>query len=160
VERLFPSLESVEIWKTTQISWDSLTKAEKTLFTHVLDLDSEGKHIPEALARELVEALGRRILDLYFSLVNEMLLKDNIEKFVYWQRYKAFFNTTMNIIDQIRKENEFYGQIEAKYGEDWPEDVGEPDLSGIGEKDFNRELENVAKDASEKLKDLAPEEEA
>ena len=50
-----------------------------------------------------------------------------------------------------RIEDKFYKQFERKYGEDWPDvlqekygdDWPEPDYTGIGEKDFDKELENL-----------------
>ena len=48
----------------------------------------------------------------------------------------------MNIIEMRRKEDEYYGKIEAEYGENWPEVLLEVDLTGIGETNFNTELSN------------------
>ena len=88
-------------------------------------------------------------MDLYYSFMN-CLLRNNLEKMIFWSRYAAFLTSTMNIVDMRRREEKQEKEFEEKFGPDWidrvqeeyGDDWPEPNYSGLGERDFNEALKN------------------
>jgi hypothetical protein len=142
IENLFPSLKPFPEG-STKISFESLTPKEQKLFEY---LQMFSDNMPEGLAREAAEVIVHRILDLYLTMMNELFLKDKLERFLFLVRFKAFLTSTLNILDQNRIEREYYDKIEQEYGEHWPEHLDGPDLSSVGTTDFNEALTQAAKD--------------
>jgi hypothetical protein len=123
------------------------------------------KSMPEKIRKEIVELSSKgleifamRVFDFFYTHINEIYLCDEVEKklyqFIFWSRFFAFFKSTMNIVERLRREYECYKKFEDEHGENWPDilqekfgdDWPEPDLSDIGETDFNKILDNLSKE--------------
>lgn len=142
---------------STKIAWECLTWREQRLFNKIEEMTkkygADLDKIPEDLQMEVpelsikgLEILSRRAFDLFQTIINGIYLgEDWLNQWIFWSRFFAFWNTTMNIIKMRRIEDKHYMKFEEQYGEDWPDNLPEPDYSGIGEKDFNKELKNQFK---------------
>jgi len=142
---------------STKIAWECLAKPERVLYTKIHKvLEEYGENPPDDILKENHELLlkagqiiHRRTMDLFISIMN-CLLRNNLEKMIFWSRYVAFLTSTMNIVDMRRREEEQESRFKEKYGRDWidkvqeeyGDDWPEPDYSGLGERDFNKALKN------------------
>ena len=142
---------------STKIAWECLTKPERVLFTKIHKvLEEYGANPPDDIMQENHELLlkagqiiNQRTMDLFVSSMN-CLLRNNLEKMIFWSRYVAFLTSTMNIVEMRRREEEQEAQFKEKYGPDWidrvqeeyGDDWPEPDYSGLGEMDFNEALKS------------------
>ena len=143
---------------STKIAWECLLERERKLFEKIEALFKEYGSDPEMIPDDVMlenhelllkgaEIMHRRTMDLYYSLMN-CLLRNNLEKMIFWSRYAAFLTSTMNILDMRRREEEQEAQFKEKYGSDWidrvqeeyGDDWPEPDYSGLGELDFDKAL--------------------
>ena len=170
LRRLEKKLDAPEFEQgSTKIAWECLLERERKLIAKIDGVFKEYGLDPDLIPsdvllenRELLlkgaEIMHRRIMDLYYSLMN-CLLRNNLEKAIFWSRYHAFFTTTMNIVDMRRREEDQEAQFKEKYGRDWidkvqeeyGDDWPEPDYSGLGERDINKALKNqVALDAGKR----------
>jgi len=139
-------------WGSTRIDRECLSERERMLFQKVQEITEQygddPRRIPDnvlvensEIARKALEIMARRVFDLFKTIIDEVYLKeDNLNKWVFWCRFLAFWKTTMNIIEMRQREDAFYDQVQKKYGDDWPDDVGKPDYAGIGERDFDKAL--------------------
>jgi hypothetical protein len=141
---------------STRIAWECLSWREQKLFERINELlrehsDGFGGFRVESLAEydELLtkgtEILFKRAVDLFLSVMSPFL-GDKLNEYIFWMRFHAFLVSTLNIIEMRRREDAYYQKVEEKYGDNWPDDIGEPDLSGIGERDFNDVLKQQIED--------------
>lgn len=138
---------------STKIAWECLSQREQKVFDRLEELRKEygdGFGITkEVLAenREIldkgIDILFRRVLDLLFSVMSPFLSEDKFYESIFLARFHAFLVSTLNIVEMRRREDAFYQKVQEKYGDNWPDDVGEPDYTGIGEKDFNKALSSL-----------------
>jgi len=136
---------------STKIAWECLSSRERKLFERLEELRREYGNSFERMPRDVlaencetlnkgVEILVRRVFDLFFTAMSPFLGEDKLYEWIFLVRFHAFLVSTMNIIEMLRREDAFYKQVQEKYGDNWPDDVGEPDLSDIGERDFDKAL--------------------
>lgn len=150
---------------TTKIAWESLTNREQKLFERLKVLHMEYgdnlEQIPEETAKEMLalsskgtQILSLRAFDIFYTFMTNVHLKnEEFYQYIFWVRFFAFFNSTFNIIEKLRRDDEFYKKFKEEYGENWPDvlqekhgdDWPQPDLSDIGETDFNKTLTNINK---------------
>jgi hypothetical protein len=137
---------------STRIAWECLSEREQKLFERIEDLlrehgDGFGGIRKDALVENIetlnkgMDILLKRTFDLFFTVISPFLNDDKLYEWIFWGRFRAFLVTTLNIIEMRRREDAFLQQVQEKYGDDWPDDMGEPDYAGIGERDFDKALE-------------------
>jgi len=136
---------------STRITWECLSGRERKLFERLEELRREYGNSFEAMPKDVLEEnretlnkgaeiLVNRAFDLFFTAMTPFLGEDKLYEWIFMARFHAFLASTMNIIEMLRREDAFYKQVHEKYGDNWPDDVGEPDLSGVGERDFDKAL--------------------
>ncbi len=139
---------------STRIDWQCLSGHERMLFEKLEKLSEEYgnrfEDIPKDVLAENLEAISkgaevifRRVYDLFFTAMEVYTGDDKFTKWIFLVRFNAFLETTLNIVEMRKREEKFYQQVEEKYGENWPDNIGQPDLSDIGERDFNKALETL-----------------
>jgi len=139
---------------STRIAWESLSEREQKLFERIEELlrehgDGLGGIQKDAFAENNemfmkgMDILLRRTFDLLATVMGPFLNGDKLYEWIFWGRFRAFLVTTLNIVEMRRREDAFFQQVQEKYGDDWPDDLGEPDYAGIGEKDFDKALETL-----------------
>ncbi len=144
---------------STRIDWRCLSGHERKLFERLFELQEEYgsrfEDVPKDVLAENFEAINkgaivllRRVLDLFYTAMKVYTGDDKLCEWIFLVRFSAFLETTLNIVEMRRREDKFYQKVEEKYGENWPDDVGEPDLTGIGERDFTKALEAQIKSLS------------
>jgi hypothetical protein len=142
---------------STRIAWECLSWREQKLLERINELLREhsdecgGVHVEslveyDELLTKGTEILVKRAFDIFASAMNPFLRGEKLNEYIFWMRFHAFLVSTLNIIEMRRREDAYYQKIEEKYGDNWPDDVGEPDLSGIGERDFNNVLKQQIED--------------
>jgi hypothetical protein len=139
---------------STRIAWECLSTRERELFERLEELRREYGYGFERIPKDVladncetlnkaVEILLRRVFDLFFTAMTPFLGEDELYEWIFMARFHAFLVTTLNIVEMRRREDAFYDQVQEKYGDDWPDDLGEPDYTGIGERDFDKALETM-----------------
>ena len=136
---------------STKIAWECLSWREQRLFERIQELlrehgDGSGGIAKDVLAENIemldkgIDVLVKRAFDLFLTAMAPFLGEDKMYEWIFMVRFHAFLVTTLNIVEMRRREDAFYDKVQERYGDNWPDDVGEPDLSGIGERDFDKAL--------------------
>ena len=137
---------------STRIAWECLSGRERELFEKLEDLRAEYGDSFERMPRDVlaensetlnkgVDMVLRRVFDLFLTAMTALLGDDKLCEWIFVARFRAFLTSTLNIVEMRRREDSFYDKVQEKYEDNWPDDVGEPDYTGIGEKDFNKALD-------------------
>jgi len=136
---------------STKIVWECLSGRERKLFERLEELRREYGESFERMPRDVlaenfetlnkgIDMLLRRVFDHFFSAMAPFLGEDKLYQWIFMARFHAFLITTLNIVEMRRREDAFYDKVHEKYGDNWPDDIGEPDYAGIGERDFDKAL--------------------
>ena len=142
---------------SSRIAWECFTERERLVFNKILEIEKEYGEKPPSdvltehmhLLQAAVKIMWIRTMDLFQTIMDAVYFKeDNFERWIFWSRFAAFFNTSIEIVKMHRIEHDFYKKFEEQYGEGWPkilqekygDDWPQPDYNGIGERDFNKEL--------------------
>ena len=136
---------------STKIAWECLSWREQRLFERIQELlrehgDGFGGIQKDVLAENYetvmkgADILLRRVFDLFFTVMTPFLGEDKMYEWIFMVRFHAFLVTTLNIVEMRRREDAFYDQVQERYGDNWPDDVGKPDYAGVGERDFDKAL--------------------
>jgi len=139
---------------STKISWECLSWREQRLFERIQGLFREHGDGSGGIAKDIltenfetltkgVDILVKRAFDLFLTAMSPFLGEDKMYEWTFLVRFHAFLVTTLNIIEMRQREDAFYQRVQEKYGDNWPEDLGEPDYAGIGERDFDKVLTSL-----------------
>lgn len=89
-----------------------------------------------------------KVFELFKSITEYRLgLDDSLEEYIYWLRFFAFERSTAAILENCRREDKYYDEVETKYGENWPENLPGPELLPEEDRSFEKQLEKIGKEA-------------
>ena len=161
VRKLEKQMDASEFeFGSTKIAWECLTRRERLVFSKIMEIQKEyGDELSaDILAENMdlfdmgIKIMLKRCMDFFQTMIDSLFLReDKLSSWIFWGRFHAFINTSLEIVKMRRLEDEFYKKFKEEYGEDWidvlqekyGDDWPEPDYSSIGERDFDKELKSL-----------------